>query len=425
MDQVKTSPSAADRRTIRALAGRWADVAALPVMAERKRGWRALHDLRPERPMILFETDTVEDYVAADELVCEDPVLRAVEAAMRENLRHFEEVGDDIVLEPWYRLGWDLDDSGWGVEVIQVPTEGIGYTFNFPIREPADAALLQPRTFSVDRDGTERKRQLLDDTFGDLLPIRVGNYDHFMVDQGAESWAGNYFIGLTWQIYRFIGNDGLLNWLYESPETIHALMEYMTDDRTRMFSYVEEQGLIVPNTDNQLAGPRAYGYVSDLPGPEASPGLLSDLWCWAESQETTMISPAMYAEFVLPYMKRLTDRFGHVYYGCCEPVQDRLEMIMEAMPNLRSVSVPPSADFERIGEMLGDRYVFSRKPDPVPISMPVPNWDGSKADLRRTYDVAKAYDCNVSLLFRDVYTVGGDRSRLATWVALARSVFGI
>ncbi len=326
VDQVKTSPSAADRQTIRALAGRWADIAALPVMAERKRGWRALHDLRPERPMILFETDTVEDYVAADELVCEDPVLRAVEATMRENLRHFEEVGDDIVLEPWYRLGWDLDDSGWGVEVIQVPTEGIGYTFNFPIREPADAALLQPRTFSVDRDGTERKRQLLDDTFGDLLPIRVGNYDHFMVDQGAESWAGNYFIGLTWQIYRFIGNDGLLNWLYESPETIHALMEYMTDDRTRMFSYVEEQGLIVPNTDNQLAGPRAYGYVSDLPGPEASPGRLSDLWCWAESQETTMISPAMYAEFVLPYMKRLTDRFGHVYYGCCEPVQDRLEI---------------------------------------------------------------------------------------------------
>ncbi len=280
MDQVKTSPSAADRRTIRALAGRWADVAALPVMAERKRGWRALHDLRPERPMILFETDTVEDYVAPDELVCEDPVLRAVEATMRENLRHFEEVGDDIVLEPWYRLGWDLDDSGWGVEVIQVPTDGIGYTFDFPIRQPADAALLQPRTFSVDRDGTERKRQLLDDTFGDLLPIRVGNYDHFMVDQGAESWAGNYFIGLTWQIYRFIGNDGLLNWLYESPETIHALMEYMTDDRTRMFSYVEEQGLIVPNTDNQLAGPACLrlrlrpAWPRGLAGPSVRPVVL-------------------------------------------------------------------------------------------------------------------------------------------------------
>jgi hypothetical protein len=29
----------------------------------------------------------------------------------------------------------------------------------------------------------------------------------------------------------------------------------------------------------------------------------------------------------------------------------------------------------------------------------------------------------VELLFRDVYDVGGDRSRLARWVALARSVF--
>jgi hypothetical protein len=31
----------------------------------------------------------------------------------------------------------------------------------------------------------------------------------------------------------------------------------------------------------------------------------------------------------------------------------------------------------------------------------------------------------VELLFRDVYAVGGDRSRLARWVELARSVFGL
>ena len=161
---------------------------------------------------------------------------------MRENIRHFDEVGDDIVLEPWYRLGWDLVDSGWGVDVVQIPTDGIGYTFDFPIRTPADVKRLRPRTFSVDREGTERKRQLLEEAFGDLLPVRVGNYDHFMTDQGAESWAGNYFIGLTWQVYRFIGNDGLLGWLYESPETIHALMEYMASDRERMFGFVEERG---------------------------------------------------------------------------------------------------------------------------------------------------------------------------------------
>jgi len=349
---------------------------------------------------------------------------------MREAIRHFDEIGDDIVLEPYYRIGWDLVTSSWGVDVVQVPAEvaddeiPLGYTFDFPIQRPQDVALLQPRTCGVDRERTLERQRLLEDVFGDLLPVRVGNYDHFMVEQGAESWAGNYFIGLTWQIYRFIGNDGLLSWVYESPQTIHALMEYMAGDRERMFSFLESEGLIVPNTDSQLAGPRAYGYVSELPDPDATgPARLSDLWCWAESQETTMVSPAMYKEFFLPYIARVARRFGLVYYGCCEPVHDRLELIMAALPNLRSVSVSPWADFDLVAGMLGDGYVFSRKPDPVPISGPSPHWDRAEADLVRTRDAAR--DCNVELLYRDVYDIGGDRSRLSDWVALARSVFDI
>ncbi len=421
-------PSATDRQVVRALAARWAEAAALPVMAERKRQWRALHDLRPERPMVLFETATVHEYVAPDELLCEHPVLRAVEAVMRENLRHHDEIGDDLVLEPYYRLGWDLVTSGWGVDVVQLPAGKaaddieIGYTFSFPIREPEDVARLQPRTFGVDREGTLAKLRLLEDVFGDLLPLRVGNYDHFMVESGAESWAGNYFIGLTWQIYRFVGNDRLLWWVYDAPQAIRDLMAYMVDDRERMFSFVESAGLIAPNTDNQMAGPRAYGYVSDLPSPDVpGPGRLSDLWCWAESQETTMMSPAMFEDFFLPSMARLTQRFGLVYYGCCEPVHDRLAAVMAAMPNLRSVSVSPWSDFHQVAEMLGRDYVFSRKPDPVPISGPQPHWDRAEADLRRTLEAAR--DANIEFLVRDVYDVGGDRSRISRWVALARSVF--
>ena len=83
-----------ERERIRALASRWAEIAALPVMAERKRQWRALHDLRPERPMVLFEVGSVDQYVREDELACTNPVLRAVEATMLEHIHHFDEVGD-------------------------------------------------------------------------------------------------------------------------------------------------------------------------------------------------------------------------------------------------------------------------------------------------------------------------------------------
>ena len=62
---------------------------------------------------------------------------------------------------------------------------------------------------------------------------------------------------------------------------------------------------------------------------------------------------------------------------------------MAAMPNLRSVSVSPWADFDKVAEMLGRDYVYSRKPDPVPISGPTPHWERAEADLRRTYEATR------------------------------------
>jgi hypothetical protein len=428
MSTSEATPSAGDRRVIRDLAARWAELAAAPVMAERKRQWRALHDLRPERPMILFETSSIDGYVPPDELRCVKPALRAVEATMRDAIRHADEVGDDLVLEPYLRIGWDVEATSFGVEVQITQAEvadgeiPLGYTFNFPIREPGDTGLLRPRSFAVNRARTLGRQRFLEDAFGDLLSVRVGNYDQFLTEPPGESWAGNYFIGLTWQVYRFIGNDGLLYWVVDAPEAIHWLMDYMTRDRERMFLLLEREGLIAPNTDNQMAGPRAYGYVSELPGPDsAGPTKLKDVWCWADSQETTSISPTMYEEFVLPYIAHLTNQFGLVYYGCCEPVHDRLDLIMGAIPNLRSVSVSAWANEEKVGEMLGNRYVYSRKPNPVLMSGANPDWCQVEAELRRTR--AATRNCNVELLFRDLYAIKGDRARLARWVSLARSVF--
>ena len=428
MTSPGVTPSSRDRQVIRELAARRAEIASLPVVAERRRQWRALHDLRPERPMILIDTATLRGYVTSRELICEQPVLRAVEAVMREDIRHFDEVGDDLVLEPYHRVGWSLEASPWGVDIPRAPSEvaageiPLGYVIRFPIRQPADVALLKPRTFAVDRELTLDRARLLEDTIGDLLPIRVGNYDDSVVDHGAERWAGNFFIGMTWQLYRLIGNDGLLSWVYDSPQAIHALMGYLASDRERMFSFLESEGLVVPNTDGHMAGPRGPGYVSDLPDAESpAPAGLPDLWCWAESQETALVSPAMFEEYFLPALARVSSRFGLVSYGCCEPVDDRLLMLMAAMPNLRSVSVTSSSDFEEVAGMLGRAYVFLRKPDPIPISGPSPQWDRAEVDLRRTLQAAR--DNVLELHLRDVYDVGGDRRRLARWVALARSVF--
>lgn len=421
--------SQSDREVIRSLADQWREQAALPVMAERKRLWRAVNDLRAERPVILFETAWIEDYVAQNEIFCEDPFLRSVEQSLRITLRQAAELGDDIVIEPYYRLGWRMKFSDYGVPIAIHPALGksIAYTFNFPIATPDDIAKLRPRTFAVDKEETFRRRDILGDVMGDVLPIVVGNYDPFVYEfdvgpYGDVGFTGDYFFGLTWQLYRLIGNQGLLYWVYDAPEAIHKLMAYLLDDRSRLFDFMEQSGVLAFNTDSQMAGPRAYGYASDLPAADSSRRpTLKDVWGWAESQESENLSPAMFKQFVLPYLAKLAERFGLIYYGCCERLDDRLEMIVDAVPNLRSVSVSGWSNLAKTAAILGKKYVYSRKPTPAYISGPNPAWDQLERDLKTTY--AAARDCNLQLLFRDVYTTCGDRTRLRRWVDLAKSIF--
>jgi hypothetical protein len=420
-----------DRLVMRALAARWMEFASLPVMQERKRLWRAVHDLKAERPVILVESDWIEDYVADSELQCADPFLRSVEKVLRIKLRQAEELGDDIVLEPHYRLGWRLQVSDFGVPVeirSSIAAEkSIAYSFSFPIAKPEDIDRLRPRTFAVDREETLRRKAILEEVMGDVLPVRLGNFDPFinefdLGEFGELGFNGNFFFGLTWQVYRFIGNQGLLYWVYDHPEAIHRLMSYMLDDRLQMFEFCEREGLLDANTDSQMAGPRSYGYVSDLPEPGARKQVrLKDLWGWAESQEFQSISSDMFQQFVLPYLAKLSERFGLVYYGCCERVDDRLPAIIEAIPNLRSVSVSGWSNLAEVAELLGKRYVYSRKPRPAGISGPHADWDALEKDMRDTYAVAR--DCNLEILYRDVYTVGGDRGRLRKWVDMTKAIF--
>lgn len=130
----------------------------------------------------------------------------------------------------------------------------------------------------------------------------------------------------------------------------------------------------------------------------------------------------MFQEFFLPYMAEIVRPFGLTYYGCCEAVHDRFEAVRKAVPNLRAVSVSGWSDFAKMGELLGKKYVHSRKPTPAYISGANPDWELLKKDLRTTLDAARG--CNLELCFRDIDTINGDRPRLARWVRMTRAMIG-
>ena len=76
----------------------------------------------------------------------------------------------------------------------------------------------------------------------------------------------------------------------------------------------------------------------------------------------------MFGEFIFPYQLPLLERFGLNCYGCCEPL-DRRWSVVKQVPRLRRVSVSAWADWAKMAELLGDRYIFSLKPRPVDLAM--------------------------------------------------------
>lgn len=416
-----------ERNALRGLAARWMEHAANPVMAERRLLWRAVKDLKMERPVILVETCMLSDYIGQDELVCRDPYLRNIEKSLYEIVRHADEIGDDIVVDPYFRIPWEIEVGDYGLPIEAyhaVSTDGsdLGYSFDFSLKIPADAGKLHLRDRRVDRPLSHQRHDLLQEIFGDILPVRMGGYDPFDPDPGYRPWLGNLYGGLTMNLFKLIGNGRLLYWVYDEPETIHKIMKVIHEDRVEHFAYLEREGLLYCNTDTWMPCPGSYGFVSDLPETSADgePARLADCWVWVESQESEPISPKMFNDFFLPYIADVTQPFGLAYWGCCERIDDRFPYIEKAVPNLRAVSVSGWSNPWRMAEMLGKKYVFSRKPTPAYVSGANPDWEQAEKDMRDTLTAAR--DCNLEICFRDIYTVNGDRPRLAKWVQMTRAM---
>ena len=265
-------PANHEREALRGLAARWMDHAADPVMPERRRQWRAIKDLRAEKPMILVETCMLPDYIGKDELVCQDPYLRNIEKSLYEIVRHADEIGDDIVVDPYFRIPWVIEISDYGVPIeaqhaVNESGNDLGYTFNFGVQSEADYQKLHLRNRRVDREESCRRQELLEDIFGDILPVRMGGYDPFDTDPGYHPWLGNLHGGLTMDLFKLIGNNNLLTWVYDNPALIRRIMSLIRDDRLAHFRFLEKENLLYQNTDTWMPCPGSYGFVSDLPRP--------------------------------------------------------------------------------------------------------------------------------------------------------------
>jgi len=386
-----------------------------PLNMERKALWYKLDSGEACRPMILAEHGGICDArapVTDAMLECEDPWARGVERGLRGDLYWFETLQDDHVIEADVRVPWHITTSNYGVAPVMHTAAnytGMGARNWEPALKDLDADFdkLHPRTFNVDREATFAEKAKLEAVFGDILPVRI---------RGSFWWT----FGMTQVAIDLIGLENLMLAMYDNPEGLHRLMQFLHDDHLAFAQWAEREGLLTLNNENDYIGSGSMGYTRDLPQAGLEPGAparLQDLWLLLESQETVGVGPEQFEEFVFPYQESLARHFGKVYYGCCEPVHTRWH-VLKRLPNLARVSISPWADETVMARELGRDYVYSRKTNPTLISTERFDEKAIRADLRRTIEAAGSG--RLEIIMKDVHTLNNEPERLPRWVQLAR-----
>ena len=416
MNDDKLFLCAEDVRILRTLYRRQREISQDPIMAERKQDWKAHSLLKSLKPMILAETQGVlDELVPLRSLLCREPWARELERALRELIFRYECVGDDFVVEPWINIPWEIETGDYGVEIAKVRADNDGklgsYHWDPPIKDlDRDLDKLHFRSLRVNRERTLARKALLEEHFGDILPVRI---------RAAYWWT----TGLTWTAIDLIGMETLMTVMYDNPAGLHRLMAFLRDEMLHYLDWFEREGLLTLNNENDYVGSGGIGYTDGLPQPDyqpSSPARLKDTWGLSESQETVGVSPAMFEEFVFPYQAPVISRFGLSYYGCCEPLHSRIKII-KRLPNLRSLSVSPWCNQQIMADELGADYIFCRKPNPALISTGRFDEQAIRDNILSTLHAAGGR-CPLEFAMKDVHTLNNEPLRMGRWVSIAREV---
>lgn len=405
-----------EKAYLRGLATKQAEIAAMPVMEQRKQMWYNLNDgHKNTRPPVIIESGTFnQDFMPESVFQCKNPSARRIESQLLNSIRYHECINDDRVIPDTFNISWNVSIDAMGVKLeSEHVSDGLGgnlgHRMIHPIKELArDLHILKPAKCEVDRDKTIAYKTFLEDLLGDILPVTIR----------SNVYASQ---NLTQTVIRLMGMEAFMLALYCEPDSVHALMSYLRDNSIKIMSWAESENLFVQNTGNDVAYPSSFNFTHrlDRQNGETGPVKLSEMWGNADSQETVGVSPELYHEFCLPYYVDVCRPVGLIYYGCCEPVHPFWEDI-KTIPHLQKVSISKWCNQEFMADALRETdIVYSRKPDPTLLGVEKELDESAwSAHIRETLDITRGV--SVEFIIRDVYTMHGNLDKARRAIELAR-----
>jgi len=397
-----------DRRILRELAAKVAELAGRDIERGKIRLWYKHNSLEKTRPLVFCDPEEGWHEIIRDEdLQCLGSLARKWEFGLRKEVFWGECMKDDRVIEPFFDVPHVYSESGWGLQEQRIRSSRRGsYTWISPLKGPDDIEELRFPRITIDQENTNRLASLAHDVFGDFLTVRL---------KTLWWWS----MGMTEELVYLRGLEQIMLDMYDNPAFVHRLMGFLRDAHMAKLDFLEENGLLSLNNDGTYVGSGGFGWTDELPGEgfDEKRVRCRDMWGFGESQETVGVSSDMFGEFIFPYQQPLLDRFGLNCYGCCEPLDNRWDVVKKT-PRLRRVSVSPWSDFALMAELLEDKYIYSMKPSPTPLAAPDFDEQGIRQQLRSALEAAKG--CCVEVIMKDNHTIRNEPRRVVRWCRIAR-----
>ena len=413
-DYSKLSFSNEDKKILKELGKQVAEISARPIMAERKQLWIDHNKLKKTRPVILCDPENGwNEIILESDIKCQNDIARYWENQLRKAIFWGNEINDDCVILPEFKLPYVYKEKQWGVagstkvqSAKKTAEDGEAYHIETVLED-----------YSQIKDITKPELHLNYKTTESVLAIAREIFDGDLEVKLDTVWF--WSIGLTDEFVFLRGMEKLMYDFYDKPESVHQVMELLYEGTLEKLDFLERENLLCLNNNDAFVGSGGMGFIDTLPAADFTGKVRTkDMWGLAESQVTVGVSPEMFKEFIFPYQKKLMERFGLSCYGCCEPMDKRFE-IVKTVPNLRRVSVSAWANKQIMAEQLKHDYIYSMKPTPSDLAVPVMDQEFVRKQIKEALSITK-HNC-LELIMKDNHTLGKNPENLKNWVKIVRA----
>lgn len=384
-----------DIKILRKLAWDYLKIATSEKNAENIRLHTAVNDLKQIRPVVLIDELPWSEMNIEGELTlqCKDTYLREVEWFFRSNIYKSRHMPADMIVPTFVPVRKVTHSTGIGVTVDEetLPTDSnnhiVSHKYADVLQNTEDLEKLHNPVITYDREETERRYYLVGEILGDILPVKLSGIEAIPFSPWDQI---SYYRGVT----------NLLMDLADRPEFMHQIVSRLTDIWISMLEQYESLDLFDSIPFSLHCTPI---HTSDLPGKSFDGIKLTrrNIWGRGAAQIFASVSKAMHEEFDIEYMIKTIGQCGLSYYGCCEPLDKKID-IVEKIPNLRKISVTPWANVDIAAEAIGGRYVLSSKPNSSSVAAPRLDHDNLKREIGIILNACRRNNCSCDIVLKDI-----------------------